>query len=149
MFELINTFFSKLFNSPWGTVVGILIGGLIGHYLAIGRDKRKTFNWAGNEFIDAFKDFVVLLKSGGVYERDGAGISCPIPDHIAAAIKFRRHLKWFQAKRFNRELAKYKIAGAKYDDEVEKCLGVKNVSHDTNLELIKLIDSLLKYANPK
>ena len=27
MFELINTFFSKLFNSPWGTVVGILIGG--------------------------------------------------------------------------------------------------------------------------
>lgn len=147
--EPIKNLIDILFYSPSGTILWGLSGFLIGNRLAIGRDKRVDFARAGNEFINAFKDFIVLLESGGAYERSGASISCPIPDHLSAAFVFRKYLWWFQRKCFDRKLAQYKQAADEYDYEVKKCYGIKNIPHETCLKLIKQINGLLKYANPK
>jgi len=129
------------------TAVGSLIGFLIGNRLTIGRDKRKEFVNAINEFILAYKEFFAMLESDFRYQI--GPFVAPIPEHLAAAIVFRQHLGFFRRRCFDREVAQYKEAAEKYDDEAEKCFGVKNIPHETTLKLVKSINSLLKYAKPK
>jgi len=131
------------------SIIGIFLAAWLHHFFAKKRDSKKTFNMAANEFSNAFREFVAMLDSGFNYEKSGACIDIPFPDHSAAAIEFRRHLGWFRRKCFDRKLTQYKLAAEQYDDEVNKCFGLKNVSHETNLKLLKRINSLLKYSNPK
>lgn len=147
MLELINHIVSKIYSSHWFTVVVGLIGILIGNWLSIGREKRKEFAQAGNEFRKSINVFLVMLETN--FRHENGRFNIPIPDHLAAAKLFRQHLDRFRRKRFDKKLVQYNKAAEKYADEAEKCLGTKNVSHDTKLKLIKVIDSLLKYAKPK
>ena len=147
MLELINHLISKFFSSPWFTVVVGLVGILIGNRLIIGREKRKEFAQAGNDFRKSINVFLVMLETNFQYESGRFDI--PIPDHLSAAKLFGQYLGRVKCKRFNKELTQYKIAAEKYADEAKKCLGTKNVSHDTKFQLEKQINELLKYANPK
>jgi len=147
MLELINHLVSKIYSSPWFTIVVGLVGILIGNRIIIGREKRKEFAQAGNEFRKSINVFLVMLETNFRYENGRFDI--PVPDHLAAAKLFRQHLGRFRGKRFDRKLAQYNQTAKRYADEAERCLGTMNVSHDTKLQLEKQIKELLKYANPK
>ena len=127
-------------------IVFIFLAAYIYHFFTKRRFSKETFNAAANEFNNAFKGFRAMLENNFRYQI--GRFEAPIHDHFEAAFVFRQHLGWFKRICFNRKLVKYKIATTEYDEK-EQYLGVKNIPHDTNLKLIKLIDALLKYAKPK
>lgn len=110
------------------------------------RRKKDIFTKASSKFINTFNKFRTMLDTNFQYEK--GSINAPIPDHIAAAFEFRRHLGLLKRICFDRKLAEYKQYAEEYQN-IEKYVGLKNIPHETNLKLLKQIDSLLKYAKPK
>jgi hypothetical protein len=56
------TLFNSIITNPAFSIASLLIGFLLGHYLAIGRDKRNDFNKAAAIFREAFYPEIILLK---------------------------------------------------------------------------------------
>lgn len=140
-----NNIFSQ--NIIWSVgIIIILFGFIASHRLSGNRRKKERFTKVCDKFSYAFEEFRAMLETNFQYEI--GAIKAPIPDHIAAAFEFRRHLGWFRRKGFDRKLAQYKLGAKEYQD-IEKYVGLKNIPHETNRKLLKQIDSLLKYANYK
>jgi hypothetical protein len=56
------TFITEIITNPLFPVVTLLLGFLIGHRLAIGRDRRKEFNAASDEFRKIFTQTLVDIQ---------------------------------------------------------------------------------------
>lgn len=136
-------------NFTVGTLVGLIIGALIGHVLAIRRGKIQSRHNAAVELKKEFRHSVLQLESG---ESPTIIIS---PDvyhrHYKAAIDFSATLEGRKLRNFNvavNEYAKWyrgvcdrNIAERMYGNDDPEYIRLK----DTNP--LKLIDNILKHAN--
>lgn len=86
---------SKLLDSSVTSFLTFLLGLALGHWLAIGRDKRKEFNAAAQKFHAAFFQTIQLLRS---QTQDVFNIITPavINDQEKAVIEFERVLSKFK-----------------------------------------------------
>lgn len=133
-------------NIPYSVGIIISLLAILARFRIIwNRRKKDIFAKASSKLINTFNEFRTMLETNFQYEI--GRIEAPIPDHIAAAFEFMRHLGWLRRKGFNRKLAQYKQCAEKYQN-IEKYVGLKNIPHEANLELLKIMDSLLKYAKP-
>ena len=52
----------QIIKDPFFGIVWALIGFILGHWLAIGRDKRKAFNNASSIFRESFTEEIMFLS---------------------------------------------------------------------------------------
>lgn len=139
----------EIFASPFFPLVTLLLGFLVGHRLAIGRDRRKEFNKAAAEFKTAFIPELRYLAdrySAGIYKI----LALAFDRHEIAVIKFRPNLCCQQHIGFDKAWNDYcdKENGkprfmvyAEPDDPI-------GIIDKRNFYLEKL-NTLLKFADPK
>jgi hypothetical protein len=93
-------------NNQLISVLTFLLGLVLGHWLAIGRDKRKEFNAAAERFYAHFLSTIQLLRAGS---QDVFTIITPavLKDQERAVIEFERFLPKSRQVRLNTAWSKY------------------------------------------
>lgn len=138
-------------NNTWLYIVIIVFipvfVAILNHVFAIRRKRKESFNNAAQKFRNTFTEFLVMLETN--FEYVSSRIEVPFPDHSSVAIEFRQYLWLFRRIAFDRAWKKYNVDAQEYDKKVQKCFGLKNIPHETNLKLSKRIKTLLKYAKPQ
>jgi len=89
-----NPFYSLALSS-----VSFLIGVLIGHWLAVGRDRRSEYNKAAQQFREVFNSTLQKLQS----PHTGVAWDILIKDyerHHIAVIEFENYLKGWERNKF-------------------------------------------------
>jgi len=104
--------------------LGALIGGIVGHRLALGRDKRKDFNDAAKIFRDSFTDEIRLLKKSRPRRPDWSSkepdtaykiIKKALAAHDVAYISFKYFLNKHRQKAFDESWREYSNHLSEYD----------------------------------
>ena len=114
-------------------IVGGLIGGLIGHWLAIGRDKRREYN----EVIDPIFEKLIAERdntspySEGMSNRDF---------HVLI-----RHLGWFKRRSLRIHYESYK--NAKDKNHIHDESGQASYINPATVK--STVDNLIKFMNRK
>ena len=151
------TFAIKILTDPLFPLVTLLLGFLIGHRLAIGRDKRNDFNKAASIFRDTFLPERLLLdirhapdasKSNSAMEI----IEPAIPRHTEAMLRFIDNLSWWKQICFTRawnKYAHYKVKGEPDTPFLAMYFEDKWEGRDTKELAIERIEKILKFAEPK
>jgi len=132
------TFITEIITNPLFSVATLLLGFLIGHFLAIGRDRRKEFNAASDEFRKIFNQILVDIQS----DRYGFGVPMSteiIKTHRIAYLNFRPHL--------------HRVYRCQYDEAWEQyCHNYENMGHMgvrtriTRADIEKDIKSILEFT---
>jgi hypothetical protein len=88
-------------------VIGVLIGALLGHMLALGRDKRKEYNLAIRPLKQKILKHVDSLKEGKtnqyISDDDISEIRCWLPEKLYGLIKLahKNYCSLFQKYEIN------------------------------------------------
>ena len=83
----------EIFTSPVFHLVTLLLGFLIGHRLAIGRDKRNDFNKAATIFREAFLPEIIFLRHNA--NITGSSSSNSVGESLSFGY-LHRHLQAFE-----------------------------------------------------
>jgi len=110
------------------------IGFLAGHFLAIGRDRRKEFNEAAE---------ILTIKL--IAERNNASPFVHCPTDIEFEI-FSLHLPFWKRGRFNRCIKKYKKT--KIDNQCQNGESGEIYYHDKG-PIVSVVTELLKFTERK
>lgn len=124
----------EILSSPFFSLVTLLLGFLIGHRLAIGRDRRKEFNAARDEFRKAFNQAIADINSDNsvFYNLMGSiDQKCYV-----AYLNFRHHLTGACRK-------EYDEAWKQYCEDYKDQSGF--VNHSLRDKLVKDIEHLLEF----
>lgn len=92
-----------MFSELVAGIVGILIGGLVGNRLAMGRDRRKEYNEIANELYERLENQALIAKNGH-FPNDANGLD------NASFIAWRRKLSDRQNKRLDIAIKEYAAA---------------------------------------
>ena len=124
-------------------ILGSLIGSITTHFLGKDLARRNNFNKSAQEFIFAFQNALVRLKSESTPTYDI--IKPTITKHLEACSLFRSHLK-------GRELGRFKLAQHKYYFTTPICPNsdkTEQEREDERTAIIEKIEALLDFAKFK
>ncbi len=137
----------EFLTGPAFSLVTLLFGFLIGHRLAIGRDKRNEFSKAAATFRDAFLPEIIFLRHNA--NIPGSSASGDVGQKLSYG-HLHRHLKAFEV--FRDYLSTKKKAGLDkawqkycYNADNQKTLCFNQYSRKVALERI---EEILKFAKP-
>ena len=132
-------FFIGILTSPAFPIVTLLIGFLLGHYLTIGRDRRKEFN-------ELIKSVRLMLW----FIRDYPCSNAMQPSNIDYRL-IREKLPFWKRKGFDRAVKSYEQSKGAYHDK-RKPDGMGGFIDGASMEDGKAIShaaiGLLKYLKP-
>jgi len=136
-------FLAEIITNPLFSVATLLLGFLIGDFLAIGRDRKNNFNKAADEFFAAFQNELTRLKPESTPTYDI--INPTITKHLGACSMFRRHLKGCELGRFKLAQHKYYFSTPLRPTDNEEDRNYQ----DERTALIERIEELLDFAKFK
>jgi hypothetical protein len=127
-------FFKSIFASPIFSIITGIIGFLFGHYLALGRDKRKEFN---EMVMPIYRDLLTIrnqphLSLAGTWEIDISVI--------------REKLPFWERKRLDIAIENYKKSKSYNNQKPNEFGGF--MYKDTKI-IVNTVNDLLKYLKPK
>ena len=131
------TFAIEILASPFFPLVTLLLGFLIGHRLAIGRDRRKEFNAASDEFRRIFNQAIVDIRDDdttafiNIFSLDKDRIK----NHRVAYLNFRHYLRGECRNQYDDAWNQY------YDDSIYQW----DFDNSIREKLVKDIELLLEF----
>lgn len=157
MVKIFQELVKAIITHPVFSIVTALFGFLLGHRLALGRDKRQEFNKAADNFREAFlteKRLLDIRHAPVEFENKSALeiIEPVIQKHTEAMLRFIHYLPWWKKLSFTRawnQYAHYKVKGEPDTPYLAMYGQEKWDGKDPKILAIKRIDKLLKYAKHK
>lgn len=101
--------FLGIITHPSFPILTGMVGYLIGHYFAIGRDKRKEFSAAADKFREVFNQALVDLQHGrfGMLGFGGSFSDDVVKAHRLTYLNFRPHLRGEYRNQYDKAWYKY------------------------------------------
>ena len=159
--SIVFDFTLSILTNPIFPFATLLLGYLIGHRLAIGRDRRKEFNSACDDFRDAFLPEMIFLKHNAKISDTGSSNNLGeflsygyIHRHLKAFEIFRNYLSSKERKDIDEAWEQY------YHDKDNSItlyyeqFGIEGKKPTDKIEsekelVLKRIEKILKFAQHK
>lgn len=101
-------YIEEILKNPLIPFLTFFMGLLIGNRLALGRDKRKEFIVASQEFYNTFLDLRDRFSDQSNKEQLDEYLVKNFSSHKKSVISFRQYIPWYKRKSFDRAWNNYR-----------------------------------------